>query len=45
LVAPGGKRWMVGDKMKVHVASVDFRQRRLDFKPCGLKEKSRRFRR
>lgn len=45
LVAPGGKRWMVGDKMKVHVASVDFRQRRLDFKPCELKEKSRRFRR
>ena len=33
LSAPGGGSWHVGDKMKVHVAKVDFRQRRIDFVP------------
>ena len=35
LSAPGGGSWRVGDRMKVHVAKVDFRQRRIDFAPCG----------
>jgi len=34
LSAPGGGSWCVGDRMKVHVAKVDFRQRRIDFAPC-----------
>ena len=34
LSAPGGS-WHVGDRMKVHVAKVDFRQRRIDFVPCA----------
>ena len=29
----GTKRWRVGDRMKVRVASVDFRNRKLDFLP------------
>ena len=33
LSAPGGGSWHVGDRMKVHVARVDFRQRRIDFVP------------
>ena len=33
LSAPGGGRWRAGDRMKVHVAKVDFRQRRIDFVP------------
>ena len=39
LSAPGGGSWHVGDKMKVHVARVDFRQRRIDFVPSDLKER------
>lgn len=34
LSARGGRSWRVGDRMKVHVAGVDFKQRRLDFVPC-----------
>jgi len=33
LSVPGGARWKAGDRMKVHVARVDFRQRRIDFVP------------
>ena len=33
LSAPGGGSWHVGDRMKVHVARVDFRERKLDFVP------------
>ena len=33
LSAPGGGRWRAGDRLKVHVAKVDFRQRRIDFVP------------
>ncbi len=33
LSAPGGKSWHVGDRLKVHVARVDFRERKLDFVP------------
>lgn len=33
LSAGGGKSWRAGDRMKVHVAKVDFRQRRIDFVP------------
>jgi len=29
-----GARWRVGDRMRVHVAKVDFSQRRIDFVPC-----------
>ncbi len=33
LSAPGGRRWRVGDRIKVHVARVDFRERKIDFVP------------
>ena len=35
LSAPGGGSWSVGGRLKVHVAAVDFRQRRIDFVPCA----------
>ena len=35
LSAPGGGSWRAGMRMKVHVARVDFRQRRIDFTPCS----------
>lgn len=34
LSAPGGASWHIGDKLKVHVARVDFRERRIDFVPA-----------
>jgi ribonuclease R len=34
LSAPGGGSWKIGDRIKVNVAGVDFRQRRIDFMPC-----------
>ena len=34
LSAPGGRSWRIGDRMKVRVARVDFRQRRIDFVPA-----------
>ena len=34
LSAPGGGSWRIGDRIKVNVAAVDFRQRRIDFVPC-----------
>lgn len=33
LSAPGGGRWRPGDSMRVRVARVDFRERRVDFVP------------
>lgn len=38
LSAPGGRRWKIGDAMKVRVSNVDFRQRRIDFVPVGTRE-------
>ena len=35
LSAYGGGSWHIGDRMKVHVAKVDFKQRRIDFGPCA----------
>jgi len=35
LSAPGGGCWRPGTMLKVHVAKVDFDQRRIDFVPCG----------
>ena len=35
LSASDGKSWRIGDRMKVRVASVDFRLRRIDFVPAG----------
>ena len=35
LSAYGGGSWHIGDRMKVHVAKVDFKQRRIDFVPCA----------
>ena len=35
LSAYGGGSWRTGDRLKVHVAKVDFRQRRIDFVPCA----------
>ena len=34
LHAPGGRRWKMGDRMRVRVVSVDFHQRRIDFAPA-----------
>ena len=34
LSAPGGGSWRVGGRLKVHVARVDFRERKVDFVPC-----------
>ena len=42
LFAPGGRRWKIGDAMKVRVSNVDFRQRRIDFVPVGAREFGRR---
>jgi len=42
LSAPGGGSWHVGDRLRVHVARVDFHQRRLDFVPSDLKERRKR---
>jgi ribonuclease R len=42
LSAPGGLKWRPGDKMRVKVARVDFRERRIDFVPIRpAKDKSR----
>ena len=43
LSAPGGGSWRPGTRMKVHVARVDFRERKVDFVPvrAGGKEKRR----
>lgn len=41
LSAPGGLRWKIGDAMKVRVSNVDFRQRRIDFVPIGMRERRR----
>ena len=38
LSAPGGRTWRVGDRIRVHVARVDFRDRKLDFVPCDAEE-------
>ena len=35
LSAPGVGSWRAGSRLKVHVAKVDFRQRRVDFVPCS----------
>ena len=35
LSAYGGGSWRTGDRMKVHVARVDFRERKIDFVPCA----------
>ncbi len=42
LTAPGGLRWKIGDAMKVRVAKVDFKSRRIDFIPVGGKTFKRR---
>ena len=34
LSLPGGRGWRVGDRLKVRVAAVDFRQRRVELIPC-----------
>ena len=34
LSAPGGRSWRVGDRIRVRVARVDFRDRKIDFVPC-----------
>ncbi len=45
LSAPGGKSWRVGDRLKVHVARVDFRERKIDFVPVDREKSSLRARR
>ena len=39
LSAPGGGSWRVGDRMRVHVARVDFDARRVDFVPVGRRDR------
>ncbi|MGN0854543.1 MAG: ribonuclease R family protein [Kiritimatiellia bacterium] len=41
LRARGGGRWRIGDRLRVHIAGVDFIQRRLDFTPCSRPRSSR----
>ena len=42
LSASGGGSWRAGDRMKVRVAKVDFRQRRIDFVPVRTENADRR---
>ena len=42
LSAPGGGSWHIGDRLKVHVAKVDFHQRRIDFVPSEKERRGRR---
>jgi len=42
LSVPGGRSWKAGDRMKVHVAKVDFRTRRIDFVPVREERHGRR---
>ena len=35
LSVPGGGGWRAGSRIKVRIARVDFRQRRLEFTPCS----------
>ena len=42
--APGGQSWKIGSHLRVHVARVDFRERRIDFTPVR-EERKGRFRR
>ena len=35
LSAPGGGSWRVGDRIRVRISKVDYKQRRLDFTPCS----------
>ena len=42
LSAPGGGSWHIGDKLKVHVAKVDFHQRRIDFVPSERERRGRK---
>ena len=39
LSAPGGGSWRVGNRMRVHVARVDFDARRVDFVPVGRRDR------
>ncbi len=41
LSAGGGKSWRAGDRLKVRVEKVDFRQRRIDFVPIADVKKGR----
>ncbi len=46
LSVPGGRSWRAGDRLRVHVARVDFNARKLDFVPCvEARTKPRRLRR
>ena len=45
LSAPGGGSWRIGDRIRVHVARVDFANRRMDFVPCGARQPRERKRR
>ena len=45
LSAPGGGSWRIGDRMRVHVARVDFAHRRIDFVPCEERKPRGRSRR
>jgi len=35
LSVPGGKGWKIGDRIRVKVAGMDIRERKLDFAPCS----------
>ena len=42
LSAPGGGSWRPGTRIKVHVARVDFRERKIDFVPANVGRKEKR---
>jgi len=43
LSAPGGGSWRPGTRLRVHVARVDFRERKIDFVPVKAGGKGRRW--
>ena len=43
LSAPGGGSWRPGTRMRVHVARVDFRERKIDFVPVRTGGKGRKW--
>ena len=41
LSVPGGKGWKAGDRMRVKIAGIDIRERKLDLVPCSSQSRCR----
>ena len=41
-LSAGGESWRAGDRLRVHVARVDFRERKVDFVPVREARPSRK---